>query len=855
MFYSEREMPTGIRNSKPLNRPLAERRDETDRRSDLDNDAGDLLRSAIESSLKIAVPSWPLQNIVAVNPFWFMKDNRFDRVVSDLSCVLQQSLLMPTEYYLECFADKRIEEAALREVLQATKRHWSELPSSIESFIRLSQASASSGPRVQTVADVFGRNRNWSEVVRAELGKYAAAYFDDQQALARFPWQSGSFWTGWLMAQEYDKVLEKLGAGNFREALAPLKNLAPEAALAWMLERMGLSSQRSRVLYMQRLMASSLGWASRFKYFEWQKALGFSVDRPSGAVELLAVRMAYDFGLFRIEEARENESIREWQEQIEAASRRPESLNDTQLGCLLIWQKAFELTHQRQVAEKLGGGSLKRSSVPKYQMVFCLDVRSEVMRRHLELEEPSLQTLGFAGFFGVPISFQAIDAKKPESRLPALASPSIEIKESFESDAHHSTRASVRGDDLITSYFRNLRKAPLSSFLYVELFGILSIERILRKTAASLITRLQSGRVPSRFRLAKKETGDSPVCLTRGGPLSLSQKVQMAKSALLNMGLTKNFAELVLFVGHGSATTNNAFGSSLDCGACGGHSGDVNSRFLAELLNSPEVREGLAQLGVLIPEQTWFVAALHETVTDRIFLLDESSIPARLNGSLRHLKRLTERASCRASEERSQAVSAILDPDAMRRSQSWSEVRPEWGLTGNASFIVASRERSRGVDLQGRAFLHDYDWKSDEGFKTLELIMTAPMVVTNWINLQYYASTVAPSVYGAGSKTLHNLVNEVGVVEGNGGDLRIGLPIQSVHDGERFVHEPLRLSVFIEAPRQEIEAVIARHETVRQLVENEWLYILHIEPETLKVFRRERGGDYVALAENQERTA
>ncbi len=90
--------------------------------------------------------------------------------------------------------------------------------------------------------------------------------------------------------------------------------------------------------------------------------------------------------------------------------------------------------------------------------------------------------------------------------------------------------------------------------------------------------------------------------------------------------------------------------------------------------------------------------------------------------------------------------------------------------------------------------------------------MTAPMVVASWINLQYYGSTVNNRVFGSGNKVLHNVSGTIGVLEGNAGDLKVGLPWQSVHDGERFVHEPLRLNVFIEAPLDAIDGVIAKHE-------------------------------------------
>lgn len=178
-----------------------------------------------------------------------------------------------------------------------------------------------------------------------------------------------------------------------------------------------------------------------------------------------------------------------------------------------------------------------------------------------------------------------------------------------------------------------------------------------------------------------------------------------------------------------------------------------------------------------------------------------------------------------------------------RRAADWSEVRPEWGLAGNAAFVVAPRERTRGVDLSGRAFLHEYRWEQDSGFGVLELIMTAPMVVTHWINLQYYASTVDNRRYGSGNKVLHNVVGgRLGVFEGAGGDLRIGLALQSVHDGTDWVHEPLRLSVVIEAPAEAIDGVIAKHALVRDLVVNEWLFLFRIDPASGTISQRRADG-------------
>ena len=119
--------------------------------------------------------------------------------------------------------------------------------------------------------------------------------------------------------------------------------------------------------------------------------------------------------------------------------------------------------------------------------------------------------------------------------------------------------------------------------------------------------------------------------------------------------------------------------------------------------------------------------------------------------------------------------------------------------------------------------------EEDKSFGVLELILTAPVVVASWISLQYYGSTVAPDVFGGGNKLLHNVTGGIGVVEGNGGLLRAGLPWQSVHDGEGYAHEPLRLSVCIEAPRQAMTDVLSRHHTVRALFDNGWLHLFALD--------------------------
>jgi uncharacterized protein YbcC (UPF0753/DUF2309 family) len=183
-----------------------------------------------------------------------------------------------------------------------------------------------------------------------------------------------------------------------------------------------------------------------------------------------------------------------------------------------------------------------------------------------------------------------------------------------------------------------------------------------------------------------------------------------------------------------------------------------------------------------------------------------------------------------------------------KRSRDWSETRAEWALAGCKAFIAAPRPRTSGKSLEGRAFLHDYDWHQDTGFGVLELIMTAPVVVASWISLQYYGSSVAPALFGGGNKLLHNVIGGIGVVEGNGGPLRPGLPWQSVHDGHAYAHEPLRLSVCIEAPREAMSDVLERHPGVRALFDNRWLHLFALDENGVMAWRYTGDLEWEAVA-------
>jgi uncharacterized protein YbcC (UPF0753/DUF2309 family) len=345
---------------------------------------------------------------------------------------------------------------------------------------------------------------------------------------------------------------------------------------------------------------------------------------------------------------------------------------------------------------------------------------------------------------------------------------------------------------------------------------------------------------------------------TRDGlGFSADEQLFLAEAALRTMGLTRDFARLVMISGHGSHTENNPFEAAYDCGACGGNPGGVNARALATILNSDVVRGRLADVGIDVPNSTWFLPAEHDTTVDTVTLLDADQVPTSHWQDVAELRVMLDSATRSLSGQRigtlpdapKGATAAAARRHVEQRAADWAQTRPEWGLAGNAAFVVGDRLITERCDLGGRAFLHSYRWQDDEEGAGLEVILTAPMVVAEWINTQYYFSSVDPDHFGSGSKVLHNLVGRIGVLSGPRGDLKPGLPLQAVAesvdaDGVQLRHQPLRLMTVVQAPLDRVAAVVARNPVLQTLFGNEWVSLVVLDPTSPEPQRYLTGGKW-----------
>ena len=709
--------------------------------------------SMVDSVCNRIPPLWPLQNFVAVNPFLGLSGRIFPDAARLIDKVGHGSMLMMADYYRDQFRAGAI----TREQIDAAYSDYTGLPgrSDAAEWLEAELDRYQESTRILTVAESIDRSRGtqWASFVTDEISKWLSSYFDRGQSRWELPWQDESLYGAWKRAASIDRNPEVYGLRGFRALVRALPE-SDSAAIQHLLFLLGVD-ERDTEDFLHRQLMSIFGWSAWAAYQDRQAPKG-NLTR-----QVLAIRLAYDAALVGIADG----PVRK----ITA----PASFSPARY----VAQLAAEGTFRSTLAAKLAAVPAAKPGLSRkrLQAVFCIDVRSEGYRRALEAQDQGIETIGFAGFFGMALEF------KGSALCPVLLSPGYEVKSG--------TPQAEKG--WLSGIWQQLRGSASACFPAVETGGLWYGAAIMKRLLG-----FQDAAV------------DNPKLEWQ---IPLESRVQLVAGALRNMSVSvQELAPIVLICGHGSTTQNNPYGSSLDCGACGGHKGDVNARFAASLMNDPEVREELKIRGIAIPADTVFVAGLHVTTTNEVVLYDTDLLTHDQCGKLQGWLR-------KASE--------MLGNEGLKRSRDWSEVRPEWGLAGNAAFIAAPRSRTRSLDLGGRAFLHDYDSTADTDGSVLNLILAAPVVVASWINLQYYGSTVNNALFGSGNKVMHNVVGRFGVWEGNAGDLRTGLPMQSLHDGLKWVHEPLRLQVFVEAPRSNIDAVLTAHPEVAELVENNWIHL------------------------------
>lgn len=733
-------------------------------------------------------------------------------------------------------------------------------------------------------------------VVNAELVRLSSGFLDQGQAREAMPGRARGFLPA-VAALYASGARPPRGCEGVVEDLAVIaRDATPaESVIRNMLDRL-VVPDADRELYVIGVALALRGWAGMFSRLE-RHPEEHPGGPPSALADYLAVRMVFETHA-ATHACRRNGLPLAWSALRAAVP--PAAARGIELDALLLWGmaraghwdaatvralpdvalrtlwseiaacdritrralllEAYERRYRRQVLDATA--ARRAIAVPAHtarreaQFAFCIDEREESMRRAIEEQGPQYETFGVAGFFGVAIDYLGLYDHVPAAHCPVVVVPQHEVHEApihderrwadlrrkLRSGWHSLERQIGRGS-------RTLAAGTGLAFVLGPLAGVATAGRVMApRRSLRIRDRLAERFAPRpRTKLSALRQEYEREHSARGKPIgfALDEMVERVTGVLRSIGMVRDFAPLVVVLGHGSTSLNNPHESAHDCGACGGRRGGANARLFAEIANRADVRAGVAARGIQIPTDTVFVGGLHDTADDTVQLYDLGAIPATHDTRFEAVCVMLEIARRESARERTRrfddAPLGLTPAEALAhvedRASHLAQPRPEYGHCTNAIAFVGRRALTRGLHLDRRPFLISYDPTIDDGAQILERILAAVGPVGAGISLEYYFSSVDVETFGCGTKLPHNVTGLIGVMNGHQGDLRTGLPLQMVE-----LHEPMRLLMIVEATPEDLLAVAGRQPGVAELVVNAWVQLVSVHPVTGAMQEFRNGG-------------
>ncbi|MFA9214155.1 MAG: YbcC family protein [Candidatus Methylacidiphilales bacterium] len=583
----------------------------------------------------------------------------------------------------------------------------------------------------------------------------------------------------------------------------------------------------------------------QFAHQGWSGMVSFIEDNPNALLDTKKITL-HDFIVFELLleiNALDSQYGNNWKPLKDNLKERPTPLfapvENTELNeVIMLWQDVYEWTYYDQVLAgvQLGYDNKAPKKAKSFQALFCIDDRECSIRRYVEQNDINCETFGTPGFFGVEFFYQPKNGKFHTKLCPAPVTPKYLIKEintrgNKEKDVHYSKKSHSLFQGWIISqtlgfssafklavniFKPTMSPATTSSFKHMDKFSQLTIEN----------------------KNINQREGDLQIGFT------VDEMVVRVQNLLNSIGLIENFAPLVYLVGHGASSINNTHYAGYDCGACSGRPGSVNARVMSFMANHKKVREILANKGLVIPDTTQFVGALHDTTRDEMEFYDEDLLNETNKMLHEQNKKTFEKSLDENAKERSRRFILTNTKDSAKkvheavklRSVSLFEPRPELNHATNALCIIGQRDLTKYLFLDRRSFLNSYDYKIDLDGTFLTNILKPIGPVCGGINLEYYFSRVDNQKLGAGTKLPHNVMGLIGVANGIDGDLRPGLPSQMIE-----VHDPIRMLVIVEHYPEIVLKAISQAPETYEWYNNEWMHLVSVNPVTRKLQVFENG--------------
>lgn len=693
------------------------------------------------------------------------------------------------------------------------------------------------------------------EIISPTLFRFFSCYFDQGVSYWEMPGREVGILESFKYYYGQSSILSTKWERNLSQLIEKLTQAGPLAIISFCLEEHKLNPEYYEK-YLFEICYRYKGWGGLIlsfeKHPEWNKKPNIVSDFESFAAILVLSECAYIKSL-NPKKQMEMERLVPLQMQIPVYSEvflasasffvsRTENREKfipvvevlTDFNRAFIWHQSYEENFYEEFLSSFQKNletTRKSESLPKLQVLCCIDDREESFRRYIEESGDGAETFGIAGHFGLDIRYKGIFNAHFRAQCPDIIKPAKEITEELLSGESTRKLYSLWANFL---WLQSLGSRTLVRGLF---FQFLTGATAIFSLSLAIISPYSASRVRKYFKqkIDKKLITKLVYEGAREAQMDLQEMVKYANSLLKIVGL-KRFSPVVVILGHGSHSLNNPHESAYNCGACGGARGGPNARLISDILNRKDVRQNLKSFGYEIPDVTIFVGGYHNTSSTEVFFFDtvdrEDVIAA-----VTLIKKAAKRDAlerCRRYEDVPLTVSSDeAFKHCLARANDYRQPRPEYNHATNALCIVGPRWMSRDLFLDRRAFLTSYEPSQDnENADTLRAILSAVGPVCSGINLEYYFSFMDNDVFGCGSKLPHNVTSLVGVMNGYQSDLLLGLSRQMVE-----IHDPFRLMLLVVCEKHKVEALLENLDSLNRLVKNEWIHLSIFDPQSQNLYR------------------
>jgi hypothetical protein len=772
----------------------------------------------------------PLKDFIHHNTLHAFQDLKFEKGIRKASEMFGFKVSLSLEEYRQLFASKKINENILDQKIK--ERKGTERFGEWKSNLLSKTYNTSNNPRIGQLRSYWKKEYriDLDLVIQPELFRILCSYLDQGISIWNFP----------VLHKGFLASIREMERNTFSSFFTT------ERAKKLLLNEHPSMEELLKIVVGDESLYEQYLFDQQFAHSGWSGMVSVVEDQPETLLDTKKITL-HDLIIFELLleiNALDSKFGETWAPLGNTIKNKPTSLfapvADTELNDVLaIWQDAYEWTYYDDVLSGIHSTVTENKTETKksFQAMFCIDDRECSIRRYVEKLDPNCETFGTPGFFGVEFYYKPEHGKFTTKVCPAPVTPKYLIKEletktKRKKDAHYTkqthnlfqgwiisqTLGFWSAIKLLLNVFKpTMTAAASSSFKHMDKFSTLTIEN---KSLDHIEDNLQVG-------------------------FTIDEMVTRVEGLLMSIGLVKNFAPIVYVVGHGASSVNNTHYAGYDCGACSGRPGSVNARVISFMANHPKVREILSNKGLVIPKETQFVGALHDTTRDEIEFYDETILSS--ENKINHQKNydVMLQGMDLNAKERSRRFESINSKGNLKkvhekvklRSVSLFEPRPELNHATNTLCIIGKRDLTKNLFLDRRAFMNSYDYRIDADGKYLFNVIKPIGPVCGGINLEYYFSRVDNYKLGAGTKLPHNVMGLIGVANGTDGDLRPGLPSQMIE-----VHDPIRLMVIVEHNPDVVLKTIQILPATYEWFINDWVHLVVIDPNTKELCLFKDGG-------------